>query len=165
MKISILFFLFALSSLGLKSQYDVAIGLKVNHYKAAINYKMFLSDSTNTLLDLELGFQETGFEFIGLYNWQVPITGAKGLYWYYGVGFNTGLWDGLVRDINVGIDGQVGIEFVPIDIPIAFSLDYTPNFSLKNSYSKEYDRSSWGKGFWVQNWTLGIKYIIGRKTP
>lgn len=147
----------------MKGQYDAALGLKVNHYKAAINYKLFLSDSTNTLLDLELGFQETGLEFIGLYNWQVPFQKASNLYWYYGVGANLGHWkSGIVTQVSIGIDAQIGIEYVPQEIPFAFSFDYTPNFSFANIHDEVSDRNSWGSGFWTRNWTIGIKYVFGK---
>lgn len=162
MKKSLLLILMLISSVASHGQYDAALGLKANHYKIAVNYKFFLSDSSSNALDLELGFQEYGVEFIGMYNWQVPINQLKGLYWYYGVGFNSGVWDGPVRDINIGADLQVGVEFVSSQIPIAFSLDYTPNFSLKHSYSKEFESGSWGSGFWFENWTFGVKYFFGK---
>ncbi len=141
--------------------YVSAGGLKFNHYKLALNYKIFLSDSTNSALDLEFGFQQYGVEFIGLHNWQRAIPGVKSMHYYYGIGFNAGLWDGPVRDINIGIDGQIGVEFVPDQIPVVFSLDYTPNFSLKNSYSKYFDSHTWGSGPWLENWTFGVKYRFG----
>ena len=150
--LTLLFIVIATTSIN--AQYDAALGLKFNHYKGAINYKMFLSDSTNTALDLELGFQETGIEFIGLHNWQVPFSGVKHLYWYYGVGINAGVWDGPVRDISIGIDGQVGVEYVPSEIPIVFSVDFTPNYSLQNSYSKEYDGTHGAEGFGLKTGLL-----------
>jgi hypothetical protein len=158
MKKALFILLVGCSTLSLCAQYNSALGVKHNHYKGAINYKIFLSDSSNAVLDLEFGFQRYGVEFIGLYNLQYPFSGVEHLYWYCGIGVNAGLWDGPVRDISVGVDGQVGLEFVPLEIPIIFSLDYTPNFSLQNSYSKEYNSGSWGAGFWFKNWTSGMRY-------
>lgn len=163
MKKGLVILLIAFTSVSVQGQYSSAVGLKMNHYKVAVNYKMFLSDSTNTVLDLELGFQEFGVEFIGLYNWQVPVNAAKGLYWYYGFGVNAGCWDGPVRIISVGVDAQIGLEFIPSEIPVAFSIDYTPNLSANNAYSKELDVHSWGRPqFWAKNWTIGIKYTFGK---
>lgn len=145
------------------AQYQSAIGLKVNHYKLGINYKVFVSEKN--ALDLELDFQETGIEFIGLYNWQVPITAVEGLYWYYGFGMNAGRWANAgIRELSIGIDGQIGIEYTPVDIPFAFSIDYTPNFSVANTKVIASDTYSWRSAFWRQNWAIGIKYTFGKSS-
>jgi len=162
MKKALLLLVLALSTSAVQAQYSKALGLKVNHYKAAINYKIFLTDSTNTVLDLELGFQETGLEFIGLFNWQVPFAKSNQLFWYYGIGANIGRWEnGIITFVSLGIDAQIGIEYVPSEIPIAFSFDYTPNFSFSNAHDDYSGRSSWGSGFWKENWAMGIKYTFG----
>ncbi len=146
-----------------KGQYATAIGVKVNHYKLAANVKHFVSE-TNAL-DLELGFQETGVEFIGLYNWQVPVTNVEGLYWYYGLGFNLGCWsDPAFRTVSFGVDGQVGMEYVPAEIPIVFSIDYIPNFSIQDIYNKGINDHTKASGFWKENWTIGIKFKITSKS-
>jgi len=165
MKNTFVIIFIVLISFTVKAQYDGAMGLKLNDYKIAVNYKKFLSDSTNTLLDLELGFQETGVEFIGLYNWQVPFVKVSNLYWYYGVGMNLGRWnDHLETRLSIGVDAQVGLEYVPAEVPLAFSLDYTPNFSVASIHNKVFDTRGIDKGFWARNWTVGVKYTFGKSS-
>lgn len=145
------------------AQYKSGIGVKGNWYKLGLNYKVFVNDSSKNALDLELDFQETGFEFIGLYNWQVPFKNVSNLYWYYGVGLNMGRWDNdVTTQISAGIDAQIGIEFVPQEIPIVFSIDYTPNFSVGRLRTKSTDATSSVSGFWGRNIALGVKYVFGK---
>ena len=144
-------------------QYKNAVGVKVNHYKLAANLKHFISDVN--ALDLEVGFQKDGVEFIGLYNWQVPVSNVSGLYWYYGFGLNLGCWsDDWSRRVSFGIDGQIGLEYVPSEIPIVFSIDYTPNYSIQDIYTKSIDTHDKTSGFWRENWTIGIKVKISSKS-
>lgn len=154
--------IFTVTSLTGFSQYQSALGLKINHYKVGVNYKLFLTEKN--ALDLELDFHKTGLEFIGLYNWQVAVDGVEGLFWYYGVGANFGRWsDAAQTRMAVGIDGQIGLEFKPNEIPFAFSLDYTPNFSIAKDYWKGTNTNTYDAGFWAQNWAIGIKYTFGSK--
>lgn len=163
MKKVLVVMLVLMSSVAVKAQYTKAIGIKVNHYKLAANYKFFLNDTMANCLDLELGFHETGVEFIGTYNWQVEVSGVHGLYWYYGFGANLGRWrNNAITQNSIGIDGQIGMEYNPKEIPFAFSLDYTPNYSVSRTTIDNINGASYHGAFWAENIAIGIKYVFGQ---
>jgi hypothetical protein len=82
---------------------------------------------------------------------------VDGLYWYYGVGGHISFMHGYDKHpwfndgkdhVVLGIDGIVGMEYKPREIPITFSLDYKPAFNI------------WEEtGLWMDDVSVSIRYV------
>ena len=123
--------LFTVISTGAFSQaYSSALGVRVNHNYGGLTYKQFIGG--NKALDFTLSANfGNGFGLTGLYEIHVPLKDIPALNWYYGAGAHIGLWsNNTVSQVSIGVDGVVGIEWVPEEVPFAFSVDYIPSFSI-----------------------------------
>lgn len=119
---------------------------------AEISYQHGLTEANRLEFDLGIGSNNNHNRtyLFGLYHWVENIN--QGLNWYYGVGGNAGFfeYDGSDDYINIGVAGQLGLEydFSDKDIPFLLSLDIRPGFDLIG------DHSGFGWGA-----SLGIRYI------
>jgi hypothetical protein len=94
----------------------------------------------NKMLDLIANFRSNNnysyFRLTGLYEINMPIAGAPGLGWYYGIGGtlgsvknkNFGFND--KSDLYVSADGVLGLDYKFADAPINLSLDWKPAIQL-----------------------------------
>ncbi len=106
--------------------------------------------NAGTSLDFRGHFHNNGFQLAGLYEWNQSI--GNGLTLYYGVGAGLGAWEHGDKDMGFGLDieGIVGVEWkLPINFPLAISLDYRPAFQIMPTTGFEY------RGF-----AFGVKYLF-----
>jgi hypothetical protein len=116
------------------SEYRTALGVKV--YPGAISIKHFVRD--NTALEGLLSFWRYGFRFTGLYEYHGDINGAPGLKWYVGPGAHLGFfnnrWSNRYIDednnLDLGVDGVLGLDYKINGAPINLSLDWQPSFTI-----------------------------------
>jgi hypothetical protein len=103
-----------------------------------ITFKTSLGD--NKMLDLIANFRSKNnfsyFRVTGLYEINMPIAGAPGLGWYYGIGGTLGSvrykYNGFRgdSDLYASLDGVLGLDYKFVDAPINLSLDWKPAIQL-----------------------------------
>lgn len=132
-----------------------ALGLRLgggSFVGGELSYQKALGDANR--LELDLGFGQSDkhnrMYLAAIYHWHWNITG--GLNWYIGPGASLGFhtYDDHDDYINVGIGGQIGIEynFNVHDVPILLSLDARPMWDLLGDDAG----LGWGAA-------LGIRYV------
>lgn len=94
---------------------------------AELSYQKGLNDRNRLELDASFGFRHdfTRLALIGIYHWNWNIAG--GFNWYVGPGATVAYdnFDGNTY-VNVGVGGQIGIEYKFRDLPVLISLDSRP---------------------------------------
>lgn len=94
---------------------------------AELSYQKGLNDRNRLELDASFGFRHdfTRLALVGIYHWNWNIAG--GFNWYVGPGA-TIAYDNLDDNayVNVGVGGQIGIEYKFRDLPVLVSLDSRP---------------------------------------
>ena len=119
---------------------------------AEISYQHGLSESNRLEFDLGLGGNDhhNRLYLFGLYHWVENIN--EGLNWYYGAGGNVGFFEYEENDdyINIGISGQIGLEydFSDLNVPLLLSIDFRPGLDIVG------DNAGLGWGT-----SLGIRYL------
>ena len=139
--------------------YKNAIGLRAGSY-SGISYKQFVSaKNAFEIYGLLRIYDKYNFtNFTGVYQVHNDIPNVSALKWYYGFGATVG-FNGYkntylgkkITGANIGILGTVGLDLALKDIPISFSLDWSPTFYLNN-----------GGGFYGDYAHFAIRYILGR---
>ncbi len=143
-------FLFTLALVGAciftasSQDYKSAIGLRLGSPNS-ISYKHFLSQ--NNAIEVFLGYrrQSAFINFLNvgvLYQVHNRINGAEGLRWYYGGGATVFFWNydrdvyasDLYNNLNIGIMGNLGLDYKFVDLPLNLSLDWTPTFVIGDAY-------------------------------
>ena len=149
MKKVILTLAIVLGTITLTQAQDNAIGLRLG-YGGEISFQKALGSNRLELdLGMALGY---GFNLTGVYQWTWDLAAlADGFKWYAGVGASVAYWNGkngFAEDnyLNVGVAGQIGIEY-NFSIPLQISLDYRPIYFFLND----------GYG-WYDGICLGIRY-------
>ena len=146
--------IFSMSLCSFAQVHPHAIGLRFggdgSTNGAEISYQHGLSDANRLELDLGFsGYKHYSNMFLaGIYQWDWNLT--DGLNWYAGPGAAVGFYnwdDGGLTDtgINLGIGGQVGLEydFNTLGVPLLLSLDARPMFDFIG-----YDNGfGWGAAF------------------
>ncbi len=120
---------------GNAQDYKTGIGVKVGMVPG-ISAKHFLT--TNGALEGIVTFRWGGANFTGLGEFHLPVFDTDGMSFYYGGGIHVGVWDsGLAKDqaasghqLNLGIDGIVGLEYAFFDVPLSLGLDWKPSFNI-----------------------------------
>ncbi|MFC2098132.1 hypothetical protein ACFLSP_00170 [Bacteroidota bacterium] len=115
--------------------YQTGIGVKIG-MAPGISAKHFLT--TNGAVEGIATFRWGGVNFAALGEFHLPIFDTEGMSFYYGGGFHVGVWDtGLAKNtvksgqqLNLGIDGIVGLEYAFFDVPLSLGLDWKPNFNI-----------------------------------
>lgn len=143
----------------LKAQdYKSAIGGKLG-FGLVASYKTFLSPKN--ALDVYGGIHWGG-SFLGGVNFSIhnPIKSVERLQWYYGFGANFFNWGGATGFANwfeLGVSGNIGIDYSFPDIPLNLSLDYVPTIVVfENDDFDRFNRLRFGYG------ALTARYIISR---
>ncbi|MBK7225013.1 MAG: hypothetical protein WAS56_01245 [Saprospiraceae bacterium] len=171
MKTKFFFFLaiiFTTSMIRLSAQdYTTAVGLRAA-WGYGLSAKHFISDnaaieligryrsySSSTILGK---FSYNYLSITGLYQMHKEIDAVDGLAWYWGGGASLGFYGGDFKDINVddkgstniGICGNLGLDYKFANIPLNISADWIPTFLL----------SGYGNGFSSESGGLAIRYTL-----
>lgn len=163
MKIKLSIFVFAImltiTALQVQAQnYKTGLGARLGYFNG-VTVKHFVSESN--ALEGIASFRWNGFIITGLYEWQKPIKGAKGLDYELGLGAHIGSWgDGRnpYWDNNdpfdddgftiVGLDFIAGLEYTFAEVPFNFGLDWKPAFNFG------------GYRWWGDGLALSIRYTF-----
>lgn len=94
---------------------------------AELSYQKGLNERNRLELDASFGFRDdnTRIALVGIYHWDWNISG--GFNWYVGPGASVSFdnYEGS-SFLNIGLGGQIGIEYNFKDLPILISLDGRP---------------------------------------
>jgi hypothetical protein len=136
--------------------YKSAIGGKLG-YGLVASYKKFLSEKA--AIDVFGGIHWGGSVMGGInYSIHKDIKEVEDLRWYYGAGANFFSWAaGSYTWAEVGVSGNIGLEYTFKDIPLNLSVDYVPTFIVYDT--DDFDnvrrfRSGYG--------ALTARYILSR---
>jgi len=115
---------------------------------AELSYQKGLNDRNRLELDASFGFKTdfTRVALVGIYHWDWNIAG--GFNWYVGPGASIS-FDNFDSNsyVNVGVGGQIGIEYKFRDLPVLISLDSRPMWDFLG----DVNRLGWGAA-------LGIRF-------
>lgn len=116
---------------------------------AELSFQKGLNDRNRLELDASFGFNSdnTRVALFGIYHWVMNIAG--GFNWYVGPGMSV-MYDTFDGDsyVNVGVGGQIGIEYNFRDLPVMVSLDARPMWDFLG----DVNGLGWGSA-------LGIRFI------
>ena len=123
--------------------YNWAAGLRFG-YIQGIAGKMQLEDHA-----IEAGLAtdlKDYFRFDAVYELQQPVIG-EGFHFYYGGGAYTQLGN---QYFGLGVEAVAGLEYrIPIDFPLAVSLDYRPLLNIIGGFGAD-----------LLNFSFGVKYCF-----
>lgn len=80
-------------------------------------------------------FNNAGFEFAGVYMWDLPIPLINGLHAHVGPGAHLGFVTdgsgsyGELKHIEYGIVADLGFEYIIPKTPVSLAVDYRPHFT------------------------------------
>ena len=132
--------------------YKSAIGLRLGA-PSSISFKHFLSEKN--AFELFVGYRRYSsylnfFNVGALYQVHNNINGVEGLKWYYGGGATAFFWNydevfysnDNYNGFNLGIMGNLGLDYKFVSAPINLSLDWVPTFvigdGLYNNFRADY---------------------------
>lgn len=100
----------------------------------------------------DLGFFNNGFAAEALWDLLYKPLGGEAFYWYLGVGPSLSIWDNNNNEstFNLGVSGEIGLEYRFNGAPIALGIDYRPTFWIIENTDFQ-----WG-GF-----GLNVRYVFG----
>lgn len=145
-----------------QKNYNTGLGLRLG-YTYGISVKHFLSESVSFEGILSsryygrgrawgrgYGRGYAGFNFTALFQKHWQIADINGFNWFVGGGAHIG-GNGYddVPYLNLGIDGNIGIEYTIPTAPVTFQLDYKPSIDLFRYYGFGYDEVA-----------LSIRYVF-----
>ncbi len=87
-------------------------------------------------LHADVSFGNGGIGVVGVYDFIVSPIGGEAFNWYLGVGASAFLGD----PFQLGIPGELGIEYRFNNVPIALGLDWRPTFILIDTTDFMFDR-------------------------
>lgn len=146
-----------ISSAASAQYYDWAIGVRggVNATSLTVKHVFNNGNAVEALTGWSYSKHGSGFNFTGLYEFNVPIIG-NGFNLYYGAGAHVGGWnykaghdESKNNGFNLGLDAIVGLEYSLKVAPLAFSIDFKPRLDFLPSAEFQYS-----------NVALGIKYTF-----
>jgi len=123
--------------------YKSAIGLRLG-YPTSISFKHFLNE--RNAVEVFVGFRNytyvNNINIGALYQVHAPINGVEGLKWYFGGGAAAFLWtydddyfpNNDYGGFNLGIMGNLGLDYKFATAPINLSLDWVPTFVIGDAY-------------------------------
>ena len=112
-----------------------AIGIRAG-YGGELSYQHSLG---NNFAEFDLGWFSRGFDVVGIYDFIIAGTGEVNL--YAGPGAQLGFYN-LPEGgtgLNVGVAGQLGVEWNFPVVPLQLSLDWRPVFFFLNNGGFGYD--------------------------
>ncbi len=123
-----------------QSTYKTSVGLRFG-YPLSVSLKHFLNEKN--ALEGFIGYRRwsvyaSDFRVGGLFLVHNPITSVEGLQWYYGGGATAIFWnyDDLFYanddygSLNVGIMGEIGLDYKFAGLPLNLSVDWVPTFVI-----------------------------------
>lgn len=116
-----------------QAPYNRALGLK-SPGGLSITYKKFISNTHN--LEAEFTAWHKGFRVAGLYEFNFyTFNNAPELSWFVGPGAHVGFWKSAYQktyssQIDVGIDGILGLDYKFKNLPVNVSADWEPSVAL-----------------------------------
>jgi hypothetical protein len=119
-----------------QAPYNHAIGLKFPG-GFSLTYKKFVSDTRN--LEGQATVWHKGFRAAGLYEFNFfTFDKVPELSWFIGPGAHLGFWKSEFKDsygsqIDLGVDGIIGLDYKFKDAPINVSVDWQPAVTLIGS--------------------------------
>lgn len=117
-----------------------SIGVRLG-YGGEVSYQHYMSG--NNFLEADLGWFDNGFFVSGIYDFNIASEGNFNF--YAGPGAQLGATTGENGTFNLGVCGQLGMEY-NFNIPLILSLDWKPSFNFI------------GGGFSWAGFALGIRY-------
>ncbi|MEO1518037.1 MAG: hypothetical protein AAFV95_23645 [Bacteroidota bacterium] len=138
--------------------YQTAIGARLG-YPLSASIKHFINESH--ALEGYIGtrgwstYRWTNIS--GAYQIHKPIEGVDGLQWYFGAGASVYFWNfrddfvgGEFSNLNLGLQGYLGLDYTFSDVPISITADWIPSIFLGGFLG----------GFGGGYGTLGVRYIL-----
>ena len=119
-----------------QAPYNRALGLKFPG-GFSLTYKKFVSDTRN--LEGQVTIWHKGFRAAGLYEFNFfTFDKLPELSWFVGPGAHLGFWKSEFKDtygsqIDLGVDGIIGLDYKFKDAPINVSVDWQPAVTLIGS--------------------------------
>ncbi len=129
------------------STYKTALGVKVWD-GGGVSLKHFFNEKNAG--ELIAYFWRQGVRFTGLYEIHFDINDVEGLRWYVGPGAHIGAYGKRYgNNVEIGIDGVLGLDYKFNGAPINLSLDWQPSIEFGD-----------GRGFTGGWGGLGIRYTF-----
>lgn len=119
-----------------QAPYNRALGLKFPG-GFSVTYKKFVSDTRN--LEGQFTIWHKGFRAAGLYEFNFyTFDKVPELSWFVGPGAHLGFWKSEFKDtynsqVDLGIDGIIGLDYKFKNAPINVSADWQPAVTLIGS--------------------------------
>jgi hypothetical protein len=131
--------------------YSSAVGARLGN-ASGLTGKVLMGK--RTYLEGMFTVRNDGFNVTALVEFAQTMADTPRLGWYYGAGANIGYWDDSENnsELNVGVDGILGMEYTFEDVPINVSIDWKPYFILITDPRFEFDE-----------FALSVRYVIGSR--
>ncbi len=119
-----------------QAPYNRALGLKFPG-GFSLTYKKFVTDTRN--LEAQVTIWHKGFRAAGLYEFNFyTFDKVPELSWFVGPGVHLGFWKSQFKDnynsqIDLGIDGIIGLDYKIKNAPVNVSVDWQPAVTLIGS--------------------------------
>ena len=132
----VLLFITGITIAHAQAPYNRALGLKFPG-GLSISYKKFVSETHN--LEAQFTSWHEGFRVAGLYEINFyAFDKVPELSWFVGPGAHIGFWKAAYEktydsQIDIGIDGIIGLDYKFENAPINVSLDWQPTVTLVGS--------------------------------
>ena len=132
----LLLFIAGLTTAHAQAPYNRALGLKFPG-GLSITYKKFVSDTRN--FEAQFTSWHEGFRLGGLYEINFyAFQKVPELSWFVGPGAHIGFWKSAYEktydsQVDLGIDGIIGLDYKFKTVPINVSLDWQPSVTLVGS--------------------------------
>ena len=113
--------------------YKTAVGLRLSSNDAMVNNSISVKHFLNHVVAIEglISFKPAAVG--ALVEVHQPLSSVPGLRWLFGVG----AYVGSIRDVNVGAQGIIGLDYKFTNIPINLSVDWKPELEFTDKFSFE----------------------------
>lgn len=128
-KIQLGFFLLVIcGTISYAQPYDYAIGVRAG-YSSGLNLKIFIDHDFS--IDAQGLYNNAGFQFHLLYEYQFSPYPKKRLQYYFGAGPHAGNWEG---EFEMGAALVCGCEYIFRKAPVTMGLEWKPMVRLYKSF-------------------------------
>lgn len=170
LRLSILSLLIIGGTISLNAQnYKSSVGVRLGS-PTSLSYKLFISESN--AVEVFLNYRTDRRFFLGnsQYGWRRIGIGASyqvheelddvldGLMWYYGGGvsvlyynYDYNYYNDTYRNVSIGLQGNVGLDYTFEDKPLNISIDWVPTFYINGFIN----------GLGADYGAISIRYILG----
>jgi len=126
--------------------YSHAVGIRAG-YSSGISYKGFRLHRMSAI-EAAFLYNRNGLNITALYEYHLEPFHSKRAFIYLGGGPFGGKWD---NEFSLGVAAVAGFEYTIRDLPLNFSLDWKPMFSLYSQLEQD-----------LLDFGLSIRYRFGR---